>query len=760
MPSGELVAMAMDTFSSNRENTRWGMGMLLEHLEKHPGETWQQRWEAAGLNEPGASVCALAEPASPKHYRLNAATGQAFTMRLIQPTLRAFRAYSFFRYPDWFRRVARNPLLEEFCAKLENKPISLVLKRKAKFDLCSALTVFGIDLADLTPEALLHYAVESRKHGLTKGERPGDGVFAATQVWPVLYDMGHFPASAPRTLRAAVTKGQRTMAELVDQRHLRNHEIRELLVDYLTRRAVTLDYSSASSLARTLAGTFWKQIEAINPDQTDLRLAPETVTRWKEWLQTLPNGQPRKDIDGPLMAVRALYLDLHTWAAAEPERWSRWVAPSPIRDEDLRWAQLRRRRINERMAARTRQRQPLLPVLSEHVTSQWDRLRALLEAARQVELGARFTLDGVEYQRTASDRDRRGWSNPDHAPVRVINRATGQLVRVSHEENQAFWQWAVIETLRLAGLRVEELVELTHLSVRNYQRTNGEVIALLVVAPSKSDRERVIPMSAELFHVIAQVIRRHLRNHGAVPVVTRYDLHEKVWTEPMPFLFQTVHSGDIRGMSTHTAWRMIHRAVDELAGTRPEFAEVSFAPHDFRRLLATEMVNNGLPIHIGAALLGHMDIRTTRGYVAVFDEDVVRHYQEFIERRRQQRPQEEYRKPDDDEWSEFQEHFDKRRVELGSCGRPYGTGCTHEHACIRCPMLSVDPKMLPRLDEIEQDLVDRRARAVAEGWRGEIDGIDLTLTFLRGKLAQAQRTAAAGRPGPTDLGIPAVRVAP
>jgi hypothetical protein len=40
---------------------------------------------------------------------------------------------------------------------------------------------------------------------------------------------------------------------------------------------------------------------------------------------------------------------------------------------------------------------------------------------------------------------------------------------------------------RLAGLRREELVELTHLNVRQYQRPNGEVVALLVVSPSKSD---------------------------------------------------------------------------------------------------------------------------------------------------------------------------------------------------------------------------------------------------------------------------------
>jgi site-specific recombinase XerD len=32
-------------------------------------------------------------------------------------------------------------------------------------------------------------------------------------------------------------------------------------------------------------------------------------------------------------------------------------------------------------------------------------------------------------------------------------------------------------------------------------------------------------------------------------------------------------------------------------------------------LFATDLVKNGLPIHIGAALLGHLDIQTTRGYV-------------------------------------------------------------------------------------------------------------------------------------------------
>lgn len=103
-----------------------------------------------------------------------------------------------------------------------------------------------------------------------------------------------------------------------------------------------------------------------------------------------------------------------------------------------------------------------------------------------------------------------------------------------------------------------------------------------------------------------------------------------------------------------------------------------------------------------------------------------------------------------EEWTEFEAHFDKRKVELGSCGRPYATPCSHEHACIRCPMLHVEPKMITRLTEIETDLASRRERARSEGWIGEIEGIDLTLTFLRRKRFDAERLSKQT----TALGLP------
>ena len=65
-------------------------------------------------------------------------------------------------------------------------------------------------------------------------------------------------------------------------------------------------------------------------------------------------------------------------------------------------------------------------------------------------------------------------------------------------------------------------------------------------------------------------------------------------------------------------------------------------------------------------------------------------------------------------------------------------------------MLQVNPTMLPRLDELETDLLTRRTRAEQEGWLGEIDGLDLTLNLLRQKRDETRRMLRRS----TDLGIP------
>ncbi|MEW2119971.1 recombinase [Streptomyces sp. NPDC005474] len=68
-------------------------------------------------------------------------------------------------------------------------------------------------------------------------------------------------------------------------------------------------------------------------------------------------------------------------------------------------------------------------------------------------------------------------------------------------------------------------------------------------------------------------------------------------------------------------------------------------------------------------------------------------------------------------------------------------------------MPQVNPEMLPRLAEIEKDLLLRRKRAEEEQWLGEIEGIDLTLTYVRTNQADAARLT---RRTPVALGTPTV----
>ncbi|MFE2263549.1 tyrosine-type recombinase/integrase [Streptomyces griseosporeus] len=711
----DLCGMARDILpgqsGSSAEKRRAGIRMLFHHLATFPGDSWQERWEASGFNDVNAqSVTILGRPEVRYHSScLTSALKMAFSLRIIQPSVSGFRANKFTDYAEPFRIIQRDPQLDEFFKTVDAQPhLHLVHRQRAKFDLTCALTTQGIALEHLTPSALLHYSLENKQLGLTHGANNDTTRFAALGAWEILHRMGHFPPGTAPTLRTFIYNGQYTIEELVDRYGIRNAGVRQLLIDYLIRRRADTDYITIEALSRNLASLFWETIERINPNQQDLALSPEIYEQWRAELQYQKKDRTklRKGTATILLAVRGLYVDLHSWAIAEPERWAKWVAPCPITPRDLKGFGKRSREINRRMADRTRVRQPLLPLLVQHVEARYEHLRSLLEVATTVPLGASFVHQGRSYSRTDSRDDRRRAKIFSDPSVRVIDHGTGETIHVTMAEDAAFWEWAAVEVLRHSGIRIEELCELTHLSIRQYQRLNGEVIALLVIAPSKSERERVIPMSADLFHAVAAIVRRQTRSARTIPLVCRYDPHEKTWSEPMPFLLQR-QLGTVRGvMAAGTVLNMLTRTCIEIGETNPAFAK--FTPHDFRRLFATDIVNGGLPIHIGAALLGHLNLQTTQGYVAVFAEDIVASYQQFLNHRRSLRPDGEYGDVTTEEWAEFEEHFDKRKVELGNCARPYGTPCRHEHACIRCPMLQVNPKMLPRLSDIEKDLLMRR----------------------------------------------------
>ncbi|MFD8699415.1 hypothetical protein [Kitasatospora purpeofusca] len=61
--------------------------------------------------------------------------------------------------------------------------------------------------------------------------------------------------------------------------------------------------------------------------------------------------------------------------------------------------------------------------------------------------------------------------------------------------------------------------------------------------------------------------------------------------------------------------------------------------------------------------------------------------------------------------------------------------------------------LLPRLIEIRDNLIDRIAEAKWEGWLGEVEGLDTSLTGANDKLVQMD-AATARTASAVDLGMP------
>ncbi|MFJ4280132.1 tyrosine-type recombinase/integrase [Streptomyces massasporeus] len=331
---------------------------------------------------------------------------------------------------------------------------------------------------------------------------------------------------------------------------------------------------------------------------------------------------------------------------------------------------------------------------------------------------------------------------------------TGKRRDLGLEDERAFWTWAVVEVLRATGIRIEELLELSHHSLVQYRLpTTGDLVPLLQIVPSKTDTERLLLVSPELADVLSAIICRVRDSTDAVPLIRSWDRRECEWQGPAPLLFQRRISGEDRAFTDETVRTMLDQALIATGLTDTAGDPLRYTPHDFRRLFITDAILNGLPPHIAQVIAGHQDINVSLGYKAVYPEEAIQAHMAFLARRRSLRPSEEYRVPTDEEWQEFLGHFERRKVSIGACGRAFGTPCVHEHACVRCPMLWPDPAQRDRLVEIRDNLLARIAEAEREGWLGEVEGLQVSLAGAEENLAQLD--AQQRRQGPTVfLGFP------
>lgn len=77
-------------------------------------------------------------------------------------------------------------------------------------------------------------------------------------------------------------------------------------------------------------------------------------------------------------------------------------------------------------------------------------------------------------------------------------------------------------------------------------------------------------------------------------------------------------------------------------------------------------------------------------------------------------------------------------------------------ACVHCSLLRPDPAQRERLVEIRDNLIARITEAEQQGWLGEIEGLQVSLTGAESKIRQIDDSSPASGP-PVHLGLPTSR---
>lgn len=546
------------------KNRRAGMRVLLDCLQAAPGETWQDRWQTSGLE--AAADWKTATGAEGAHTRdgVGVAAQLLFCHRVIQP------GYA------WLQRQGFSVLAEEMGATTDAADFARVVQAAGERQLAPrtlgnvllllarVLVHTGKHLDELTGADLFEYADAFHERGPGRGAGRVSGLHATHML---LRHMG-VVRDDPISVGSRQRSGRRSVPEMVDRHDLTSPKVRQLLIAYLTERAPGLDYASLRQIEIRLVGTFWADINRHHPEMDTIVLPAGVAHAWKDRIRLLADGTPRRDLPKLFMVVRGFYLDIAEWAAEDPATWGQWVTPLPITDADMRQFAHHKHHQRARMHARIRTLAPTLPVLVASVRRHLDEATELLAAASTVAPGEVFAAAGRRWRRRAPGGRRQGRGQPD-VFIEPASDSQGDCrpVNCTLDEEDAFWTWAIVEILRLTGLRIEELMELTHLSIRHYRTADGQLVVLLQVAPSKSDRERVLPVSPELAHALAVVVARVRGDDGKIPTICRYDRLEHELSPPLPFLLQRVR-GDQQVLLTGEAIGVLLRRASQRAELR------------------------------------------------------------------------------------------------------------------------------------------------------------------------------------------------
>jgi hypothetical protein len=518
---------------ASQQTRRLGVLAVLSWLQTHPGDSWQQRWQASGAEgQPDWRDLITAAAAGRRRARTTAGT----QLPHLSPGLLVLICADVIRPSlPWLLRFApaRRGLATEMARSRDHAAFA------ALAELCTQVRV-GLQTGQ---QALTRIGViMAAKGGPVAAVRVGDCVellqvaarLRATSgseahahsplFYQLLRSRGVLGEDAPAAIEMFSGRGQPSCEQLIDRYKIACRPVRDVLVDYLRERQPSVDFSSLQRFAYLLGKLFWADLEAHHPGIDSLKLPRDVAAAWKQRVMTCtrstisPDGEQigltttRLDGRSVLSAVRAFYLDIAEWAEDDPARWGPWAVRCPVSASDVSHKKDRSRR-KSRMDQRTRERLPVLPALVSGVEAERTRTAEMLAAAERTQPGELFTTAGQTLRRTVMSTEATGriWAeHPDGGPRHNL----------TFEEHRGFWTWAMVQVLRHTGVRIEELTELSHHSLIQYRLPDtAQLIPLLQITPSKTDAERLLVISPELADVLSTIVDRIRAGQPHVPLV-------------------------------------------------------------------------------------------------------------------------------------------------------------------------------------------------------------------------------------------------
>lgn len=184
-----------------------------------------------------------------------------------------------------------------------------------------------------------------------------------------------------------------------------------------------------------------------------------------------------------------------------------------------------------------------------------------------------------------------------------------------------------------------------------------------------------------LAEIVAHV--RAFYGSASVPAIETWDFHENRTRPRAPYLIQG--AGQPRGMAPTTVRDRLKRISLAAGAKHPSSEPLYLKPHDGRRVFASEHLNNNMPVHVIAALLGHANLDTVMVYAKLYPTTLVEEYRKAVRGSfLAAHGPESLRNPSAEEWAELSRSCEMRDMGTHLCALPTGDHCSRGLVCLGC----------------------------------------------------------------------------